>query len=213
MHTNGQHTVTPTDGMVLMASTTFVPGVYSLPHGVVIGADAVELNMTGSTLVGDNGPSSFGLQIQARHGVRVTGGTARGYMPTKIVVLLIVNYFTTNFSPTIYGSYFYGVRAEHSAGLILEDMDVSGNWVDPKSLGPVDSVPWLDINCPANLSDTTNLGGGVFLNNCTAATVRGVRACDQENGVNAFSCEGLQLVGNTATNNTGIKLLGWPIQN
>ena len=137
-------TVTPTDGMVIMASTSLTPGVYSLPHGLSIGANDVELNMTGVTLIGEARPGYFGLQVINAHGVRITGGAARRY--------------------------FYGIRAENSAGLELSEIDVSQNWVDP---------PWLDINCAPNLTDTTNLGGGVFLSNCSAATVRAVRACDQ----------------------------------
>jgi hypothetical protein len=144
-------TVTPTDGMVIMASTSLTPGVYSLPHGLSIGANDVELNMTGVTLIGEARPGYFGLQVINAHGVRITGGAARRY--------------------------FYGIRAENSADLELSEIDVSQNWVDPQSIGP--NPPWLDINCAPNLTDTTNLGGGVFLSNCSAATVHAVRACDQ----------------------------------
>src|SRR6185503_4230351 len=47
--------VVPTDGMVITANTVFVPGNYSLPHGVSIGASNVDLDLNGAVLTGSGG--------------------------------------------------------------------------------------------------------------------------------------------------------------
>src|SRR5206468_3691935 len=44
--------VVPMDGQVFTANTVLVPGTYSLPHGVSIGAANVTLDLNGATLVG-----------------------------------------------------------------------------------------------------------------------------------------------------------------
>lgn len=161
--------------MIIMRNTTFLPGQYELSEGIVIGADGVTLHMSGVVLAGSHAPRSFGLWLRGRRGVRVFGGSITGF--------------------------YYGLGAAECDGLMLESLNVSRNWLDPAALGP--KPPWLDINAPYNLSDTTNLGGGVLLHRVAQSMLRRVIASNQQNGFNLFECRDVTLDGNTATDNVG----------
>lgn len=62
--------IVPTNGMVIMEDTTFAPGVYHLPDGIVIGADHVVLDGGGALLIG-SGRTGRGITMKGRTGVQI----------------------------------------------------------------------------------------------------------------------------------------------
>ncbi len=60
--------VQPTNGMVITQNTTFVPGVYSLPDGITVGADGITIDGGGVVLVGD-GRKGRGVSLNGRRNV------------------------------------------------------------------------------------------------------------------------------------------------
>src|SRR5262245_21707107 len=70
--------VLPYDGMVITRDTTFVPGTYSLPHGVSIGASHVVLDLNGATLLGTSF-KNYGVTSLGRDHVTVRNGHIHGY--------------------------------------------------------------------------------------------------------------------------------------
>src|SRR5262245_39493348 len=94
--------VLPFDGMVITRDTTFVPGTYSLPHGVSIGASHVVLDLNGATLLGTSF-KNYGVTSLGRDHVTVRNGHIHGY--------------------------YYGIRLEGGGGLRVENNDLSDNWV------------------------------------------------------------------------------------
>ena len=167
-------TVVPTDGMVITTDTTFTPGIYNLPNGVSIGASGVTLDMNGAELVG-TGFQNYGVTSIGFSDVMIANGTVRNY--------------------------YYGMRIQGGSGAQILDNDLSDNWVDPNSLAP--PAPFLNINVGPNLGDTTNLGGGLFMNSCTQATVSGNLLCNQENGMDLYFVTNSTISGNNASGNTG----------
>ena len=166
--------VVPTDGMVITANTTFVPGTYGLPNGVTIGADGVTLDLNGAVLVG-NGGTTYGVASIGHSNVTVTNGTLKGY--------------------------YYGIRVENGGSVTVSHCTLSGNWVDPASLGG--GAPFLDINVGPSLPNPTNLGGGLYLRNVDGASVHHVTARDNENGIDCFSVTGSSISTNDVSHNTG----------
>jgi parallel beta-helix repeat protein len=166
--------VVPTDGMVIAANTTFVPGTYYLPSGVSIGASGITLDMNGATLVGTQF-NNYGVTCIGRNNVTIRNGAVHGY--------------------------YYGMRIENGAGVQIINNDLSGNWLDPASLQA--PPPFLNINVGPNLGDRTNLGGGLFMNDVSGATVSGNTASNQENGLDLFYVTGSTISGNDASDNTG----------
>lgn len=61
-----QRCTVPTDGMVITQDTTFCPGEYLLPKGIVIGANGVTMDCNGATILGvafpPSGIPSVGIQ-------------------------------------------------------------------------------------------------------------------------------------------------------
>lgn len=166
--------VVPTDGMVITTNTTFVPGTYNLPHGVSIGASGVDLDMNGAVLVGSGG-TTFGVTSIGHSNVSIHGGAARGY--------------------------YYGIRIESGSSVAVSACDLSGNYVDPASLGG--GAPFLDINTGPGLPNLTNLGGGLYVRNASAVTIANNAMRNEENGIDLFSVSTSTISGNDGSDNTG----------
>lgn len=97
-----QSCIVPTDGMVITQSVRFCPGTYSLPNGVVVGADGITIDGGGAVLDGVN-YLGFGVFINGHHNVTVKNLTAKRY--------------------------YYAVRCENSNFLKIESCDFSDNRV------------------------------------------------------------------------------------
>ncbi len=166
--------VVPTDGMVITEDTTFQPGTYNLPNGISIGASNITLNMNGAELVG-NGFLNHGVSSDGFDNFTISNGIVNGY--------------------------FYGFVIQNSIGAQILNNNLSENWVDPASQN--DGAPFLDINAGPDLNDTTNLGGGLFMNVVSDATIIGNTLSNQENGMDLFFVENSTISGNNASNNTG----------
>ncbi|HLQ37538.1 MAG TPA: NosD domain-containing protein, partial [Planctomycetota bacterium] len=169
--------VVPMDGQVFTSNTVLVLGTYNLPHGVSIGAANVTLDLNGATLVGSGGSGTptYGVTSIGWNNVVIENGTVRGY--------------------------YYGVRVENGTGVQVRDNILSGNWVDPAS--QTGNPPFLDINVGPNLGDRTNLGGGLFARNLTAATVARNTLRNQENGIDLYDVTASTIDHNDASDNTG----------
>src|SRR5437588_440156 len=74
----GLLSIVPTDGQVFTSNTTFVPGTYNLPNGVLIGASNITLDMNGATLVGTNF-NNYGVTCVGYNNVVIRNGTVRNY--------------------------------------------------------------------------------------------------------------------------------------
>ncbi len=173
VHAGGGNVI-PTDGMVIVEDTTFEPGVYVLPNGVSIGASGVTLDMNGANLVGVDF-DNYGVTCIGYDDVTIKNG--------------------------IVDTYYYGMRIENGSNIQILNNDLSTNWVDPRSRGP--QAPFLNINVGPNLGDRTNLGGGLFMNNVTLATVSGNTLNDQENGMDLYFVTNSTISSNVASDNTG----------
>lgn len=166
--------IVPVNGQVFTADTTFVPGTYNLPNGVSIGASGITLNMNGATLIG-SGFNNYGVTCRGFNNSVIKNGIIRGY--------------------------YYGIRVENGSGVHVLGCDLSANWVDPasKTLNP----PFLNINAGPNLSDRTNLGGGLFINNVSSALVSDNVMRNQENGIDLYNVTNSTIQRNEASDNTG----------
>ncbi len=166
--------VVPTNGMVITVNTTFVPGTYSLPSGVSIGANGVDLDMNGAVLVGSGG-TTYGVTSIGRSSVNIHGGGLHGY--------------------------YYGIRIESGSSITVNACDLSNNYVDPASLGG--GAPFLSINVGPTLPNFTNLGGGLYLRNVSGATVSNNVMRNEENGIDLFSVASSTISNNDGSLNTG----------
>ena len=90
---------------------------------------------------------------------------------------------------------------QNSVGVQILNNNLSGNWVDPASLN--EGAPFLNINVGPDLNDTTNLGGGLFMNVASNATISGNTLTNQENGIDLFFVDDSTITGNNSSNNTG----------
>ena len=70
--------VLPLDGMIIREDTRFAPGVYVLPHGLSIEADAVTLEGD-NTLIVSGAPEGSGIRAQGRKGITIRGLRLSGY--------------------------------------------------------------------------------------------------------------------------------------
>jgi nitrous oxidase accessory protein len=159
---------------VITEDTTLDPIAYNLPDGVLIAADGVTFDMNGATLIGTDYESA-GITCIGHDNVTIKSGTVQGY--------------------------YYAVRVEDSANVQILDNNLSDNWVDPDSLQA--PTPWLAINVGPNYGDRTNLGGGIYIVNCTAPHIAGNVLQNQENGIDAWHVTGAVIEDNDASHNTG----------
>jgi len=91
--------ITPTDGMVITADTTFAPGVYHLPNGLTIGADNV-------TVRGDN--TLIVSPVQQGAGIRVDGQQNVTIRDLRLT------------------GFYWGIRADAATNLTVENVTVRG---------------------------------------------------------------------------------------
>jgi parallel beta-helix repeat protein len=70
--------IVPRDGMVVREDTTFVPGTYHLPNGIVIDADNITLDCNGAVLIGSD-QQGRGITCIGRSGVTIKGARIRDY--------------------------------------------------------------------------------------------------------------------------------------
>lgn len=179
--------VVPTDGQVFTRSATLAAGEYMLPRGIAIGADNVQLHMTGVVLRGaDSGSgASVGVRADGFDGVGIVNATATGY--------------------------YYGARVTASTGASIVGCNFSSNWRDPLAYNA--TPPWLNINvAPGDAAfgdDRTNLGGGLYLENVTAITVTDNVMVQQENGIDAFASVDGVFARNNCSDNVGWGLHFW----
>ncbi len=170
----GAQPIVPSDGQVFTTDTTFVPGTYSLPHGVSIGASGITLDMNGATLEG-TGFQNFGVTSIGYSDITIKNGSCRGY--------------------------YYGVRIDNGANVRVLDNDLSLNWVDPASKTP--NPPFLNINAGPSLNDRTNLGGGLFVRNVSGATISRNTMRFGENGIDLYFVSASTIDHNECSDNTG----------
>jgi parallel beta-helix repeat protein len=71
-------TVRPSNGMCLKESVRLEPGVYFLPNGISVGADGVEVDAEGVTLIGA-GKAGAAVTIDGMRGVAIRHLAARDY--------------------------------------------------------------------------------------------------------------------------------------
>ena len=168
--------VAPTDGMLIAADTLFAAGTYHLPNGVRVVADGVTLDLGGASLVGSGAGAGAGVSVEGVANVTVTSSLPGASL----------------------SGYFYGFVAQNVSGLLVEDIDLSSNWADPKA-----NSTWLDINARPDLTDKVNLGGGAFLRGAARAELRRCVASQQENGFDVFDSVGVVVRNCTASHNVG----------
>ena len=169
--------IVPSNGMRISTNTLLEKGLYNLPDGVVITSSDVTLDLGGAGLYGNGNGSSIGVTIES--------GLERIVITTSIPGASITGYF-------------YAIVAVNITDLLIEDLDLSANWVDPKS-----NSTWLDINVLPDLTDRVNLGGGIFLQDVKDVDIRRCIANNQENGFDIFSSSSVLLHNCTASYNTG----------
>lgn len=173
-------TTVPTDNAVYTANTTLAPGLYVLPHGIAVGASNVTLNCNGATLQGNFGPGMLPI-----YGVTTLGNSNVTIKNCRIK------------------GYYYGLRAENGSGIQILDNDLSNNWKDPAAEGA--APPFLDINVGPDAlgSNTTDLGGGLFVRNASAASIQRNTLVGQNNGMDLYDVTDSTVDGNDASNNVG----------
>lgn len=167
--------VVPVDGMKINSSMIFAPGIYQMELGITIVADNVVLDMGKAMLLGIN---NTGVAISATHLKNVT----------------IMNGVVSGF--------YYGAKFVDCHDLNLFNLSLVNNWRDPTAFN---STPvWLNINVtPDNFGDTTNLGGGLWLENCTHVQVLDSKFTGQENGIDAWRVTHSLISGCDASFNVG----------
>ncbi|MDZ4754551.1 MAG: NosD domain-containing protein [Phycisphaerae bacterium] len=166
--------VVPTNGMVITTDTTFVPGTYSLPDGISIGASDLDLDMNGAVLVGAGG-AAYGITCIGHSNVTITGGGLHGY--------------------------YYGIRVETGDAVTIANCNLSDNYVDPASRGG--GAPFLNINAGPTLPNFTNLGGGLYMRTVSGAVITNNVMRNQENGIDLYSVTNSTISGNDGSFNTG----------
>jgi parallel beta-helix repeat protein len=67
--------VIPTNGMSITQDTTFCPGTYSMPDGLVIESDNIELDCKGAELIGEN----QGISLYQKSGVTIKNCKLKDY--------------------------------------------------------------------------------------------------------------------------------------
>jgi parallel beta-helix repeat protein len=166
--------IVPIDGQVFTTNTVLVPGAYYLPNGISIGASGVTLDLNGSILRGSNFASA-GVTCIGHSDVVIRHGNIQGF--------------------------YYGVRIESGTNVMVLNNVLSSNWVDPNSLTA--NPPFLNINVGPDLTDRVNLGGGLFLNDTTAAVISNNAMQFEENGMDLYSMSNSTIISNNASDNTG----------
>jgi parallel beta-helix repeat protein len=174
---SAQSPVVPSNGMKISTNTKFEAGTYILPDGIQIVSSGIILDMNGAHLLGNNNSNGIGITIEnGLEAISITssvpGASIRGF--------------------------YYAVVAVNVSDLLIEEVDVSNNWVDPKA-----NSTWLDINALPDLTDKVNLGGGLFLHNCKHVDIRRCIANNQENGIDVYSSTNVLIHNCTASFNSG----------
>ncbi len=128
-----QTCITPTDGMTITQDIRFCSGTYTLPNGVVVGADNVTIDGNGATLDGSTF-LGFGVFINGHHNVTIKNLSAKRY--------------------------YYGVRCENSNRLKVDACNLSGNRVVSGNNIWLDINQGPTINSSAHLGGGIYIKGG-----------------------------------------------------
>ncbi len=96
--------------------------------------------------------------------------------------------------------YYYGLRSENSNNLTVQNNNFSGN----RTI--TDDSIFLNINQDSSITDSSHLGGGIYLKNSTGSTITGNTVENQQNGIDLYSVTSSTISTNNASNN-----LGWGI--
>ncbi|HEY3268769.1 MAG TPA: NosD domain-containing protein [Armatimonadota bacterium] len=175
--------IVPKDGMVIRRSVTLKPGVYALPHGLVIGANAVTLDGNGATLVGAG-------KGQAVLAVKRTGVTVRNLRIQ---------------------SYRWGIRMDGAVNPVIEGCRVRDTaeerpddvWLDIWA-GPKDAygAAVILLNATGGVvqnNDIQHQQNGVSLYNCRRVNVEGNNASFQSGwGIHLNGSSDCLIEGNLA---------------
>ncbi len=145
------------------------PGIYRIPDGagdgaIQIVADHVTVDFQGAELVGASADQS-----------------ADAYAGTGVVVCG-ANVTIKNL--TVRG-YKIGIHALRASGLVLEDVDVSGNFRQRLRSTPdaEDTADWLYPHDNDDHQWVDKYGAGLYIEHSDRVTVRRVRARDGQNGI------------------------------
>jgi len=160
--------------MVINQNTILQNGISKFPNGISIGSDNIILDMNKATFLGENF-QNFGIKIQNRSNIQILNG--------------------------IISNYYYAILVQSSSEISIINNTLSKNYLDPNSLSK--NPPWLDINVGPNLSDRTNLGGGLFMQYVSQSVIINNEMSFQENGMDLFYVNESSIEGNTCSDNTG----------
>eukprot|EP01084_Bolivina_argentea_P288452 495086_1 len=129
-------TLVPINNMNISEDTTFVSGTYHLPNGVSIVSSNIILDMNNATFIGNN-YNNVGITVVSN---------------LENITILNGNINT----------YYYAIKIENCSNILIENNNISNNYVDRQAFNSSGSPPWLDINYvkPIDYGDKTNLGGG-----------------------------------------------------
>ncbi len=157
------------DDLVITTDAKIRPGTYNLPDAAADGAvriegDGITVDFQGVELCGcspDQVPDSYtgkGIVIRGRD-ITLRNAKVRGY---KV-----------------------GIYAAGCPGLLIENIDVSGNWQKRLLSTPAaeDGSDWLWPHRNDDNEWVTNYGAGLCIENSDKVTVRRVRARNGQNGI------------------------------
>lgn len=179
------------DGMKITSSVTF-PAQWpvQLKKGIEISASNILVDFGANELIGENF-TGCAISLKGQNNVTLRNLVASGF--------------------------YYAVYIKNAKNITLYGLNLSGNWlgmhlslffwnslifIDPNAYNP--TPPWLDINVkPTAFGDRTNLGGGLWLEECDGLIVKGSTFSNQENGIDAWEVTNSVFHNIDASHNVG----------
>lgn len=124
--------IVPVDGMVITKDTVLQPGVYVLPHGIVIGADDVSLDGNGALLLGRKRLGQ-GVSVEGYNGITIKNLHLREYKRgigargcRKLSVLNCVITSTAELPPnSVFLDIWHPPEEAYGGGILLWDVQDS----------------------------------------------------------------------------------------
>ncbi len=175
----------------ISSSLELPAGIHRLSRPLRILADGITVDLGEAELVGaDDGvaPDRFagiGLLLEGRKNVTIRGGRLRGF---RCAVLL-----------------------EECEGVVLEGLDVSGNFRQRLKSTPEreDASDWPWPHANDGQEWRKNYGAGICLENCRDCTVTGCTGRRQQNGILLDRCTGCTIRDNDLSFNSGWGIALW----